>query len=114
MPHASASFIPPNFTCVSLMHVLFASRVCLSARTTQLTCIVLCMCRSPIMRVLPSAHVRYLKCIFLKHVSVSCVPLKIKFSSCNAVQNFEVVYAKKIIHAKFQSNRFINDLAQAL
>ena len=41
-------------------------------------------------------------------------PPKIKVSSCKVVQIFEVVYGKKIIHAKFQGNRFINDLTQTL
>ena len=41
-------------------------------------------------------------------------PQKIKISSCIAVQNVEVVYGPKIIYAKFQGNRLINELAQAL
>ena len=42
-----------------------------------------------------------------------CRP-KIKISSCIAVQNFEAMYGPKIVYAKLQGNRFINELAQAL
>ena len=49
--------------------------------------------------------------IFL-HWYLGC--FKCAILSCDAVQTFEAVYGQKIIHAKIQSNRLINDLAQAL